>query len=174
MRWFLSHLPDDGSVTVTSEGLGLCGLTIAGPNARSILASLTCTDVSHDAFKFMAVKQMDIGMVPALVGRVSYTGDLGYEIWVKPEYQRRLFDDLMAAGAAHTISACLAAEPRTRCVWKRITAVGAVNFGRFITRMKQVLTGSAPLISQLVYQQAEAAKNRSRKWRELLAALFCC
>ena len=103
MRWFLSHLPDDGSVTVTSEGLGLCGLTIAGPNARSILASLTRTDVSHDAFKFMAVKQMDIGMVPALVGRVSYTGDLGYEIWVKPEYQRRLFDDLMAAGAAHNI-----------------------------------------------------------------------
>ena len=103
MRWFLSHLPDDGSVSVTSEGLGLCGLTIAGPNARSVLASLTRTDVSHEAFKFMAVKQMDIGMVPALVGRVSYTGDLGYEIWVKPEYQRRLFDDLMAAGAAYDI-----------------------------------------------------------------------
>ena len=103
MRWFLSHLPKDGSVAVRSEGLGLCGLTLAGPNDRAVLASLTRTDVSHEAFKFMAVKQMDIGMVPALVGRVSYTGDLGYEIWVKPEYQRRLFDDLMAAGAAHNI-----------------------------------------------------------------------
>ena len=103
MRWFLSHLPDDGSVSVTSEGLGLCGLTIAGPNARAVLASLTRADVSHEAFKFMAVKQMDIGMVPALVGRVSYTGDLGYEIWVKPQYQRRLFDDLMAAGAEYDI-----------------------------------------------------------------------
>ena len=103
MRWFLSHLPDDGSVSVTSEGLGLCGLTIAGPNARDVLARLTRTDVSHEAFSFMAVRQMDIGMVPALVGRVSYTGDLGYEIWVKPEYQRRLFDDLMTAGAEFTI-----------------------------------------------------------------------
>ena len=42
-------------------------------------------------------------MVPAIVGRISYTGDLGYEIWVKPEYHRRLFDDLMAVGEIYKI-----------------------------------------------------------------------
>ena len=46
----------------------------------------------------MSIAAMDLGMVPALVGRVSYTGDLGYEIWVRPEYQRRLFEDILAAG----------------------------------------------------------------------------
>jgi dimethylglycine dehydrogenase len=44
---------------------------------------------------------MDVGMVPALVGRVSFTGDLGYEIWVTPDYQRALYDLLVAAGRAH-------------------------------------------------------------------------
>ena len=103
MRWFLSHLPNDGSVTVNSEQQGLTGLSIAGPNARAVLQALTDEDVSHDAFKFMAIKRMQLGMVPAIVGRVSYTGDLGYEIWVTPEYQRTLFQDLIAAGAAYDI-----------------------------------------------------------------------
>jgi dimethylglycine dehydrogenase len=103
MRWFLSHLPDDGSVVITSHNLGLVGLTLAGPNARAVLQSCTDEDVSHAAFKFMAVREMDIGMVPAIVGRVSFTGDLGYEIWVKPEYQVNLYDQLMQAGAVHNI-----------------------------------------------------------------------
>ena len=103
MRWFLSHLPDDESVSVKSEQLGLTGLTIAGPNARAVLQAITDEDVSHDAFKFMAIKQMQLGMVPAIVGRVSYTGDLGYEIWVAPEYQRSLFTALMDAGADYDI-----------------------------------------------------------------------
>lgn len=98
MRWFLSHLDKDSDVHIRSEGLGLTGLTIAGPQARAVLAQLTDDDVSHEAFGFMAIKKMDLGMVPALVGRVSYTGDLGYEIWIKPEYQRRLFEDILSAG----------------------------------------------------------------------------
>jgi dimethylglycine dehydrogenase len=46
----------------------------------------------------MAIKAMDIGMAPCIVGRVSYTGDLGYEIWMAPEYQRSVFHTLMEAG----------------------------------------------------------------------------
>ncbi|HAE00895.1 MAG TPA: hypothetical protein DCG04_05400, partial [Rhodospirillaceae bacterium] len=67
------------------------GLTIAGPKAREVLAKLTDADVSHDAFKFLDFKKMELGMVPAMVGRVSFTGDLGYELWVKPEFHTRLF-----------------------------------------------------------------------------------
>ena len=98
MRWFTQHLPEDGSVDIYPEGLGLTGLSIAGPNARAVLQKLTRKDVSHKEFGFMSIAAMDLGMVPALVGRVSYTGDLGYEIWVRPEYQRRLFEDILAAG----------------------------------------------------------------------------
>jgi dimethylglycine dehydrogenase len=51
----------------------------------------------------MAIRKMELGFAPCLVGRVSFTGDLGYEIWMKPEYQRHVFDRLMAAGAEFNI-----------------------------------------------------------------------
>ncbi len=97
MRWFEAHLPENG-VTLKSVGLDLCGLSVAGPKSRDVLQKVTATDLSGDAFKFMDFAQMDLGMVPALVGRLTFTGDLGYEIWVKPEFLCRLFDDLMEAG----------------------------------------------------------------------------
>ncbi|TIR28656.1 MAG: FAD-dependent oxidoreductase, partial [Mesorhizobium sp.] len=98
MRWFEAHLPKDGSVTIEALGAKLTGLSIAGPKARDVLARATRADVSNGAFPFMAMAKMDIGMAPCLVGRVSYTGDLGYEIWVAPEYQRAAYQTLMAAG----------------------------------------------------------------------------
>jgi dimethylglycine dehydrogenase len=98
MRWFEKHLPKDGSVAIEALGAKLTGLAIAGPDARKLLERVTRTDVSAAAFKFMDIKKLDIGMAPCLVGRVSYTGDLGYEIWVEPEYQRAVFNTLMAAG----------------------------------------------------------------------------
>ena len=101
MRWFEAHFPEDDSVSLHPEGLGLAGLSIAGPQARAVLQKLTHSDVSHAEFGFMAIRSLDLGMVPALVGRVSYTGDLGYEIWVRPEYQRRLFADILAVSYTH-------------------------------------------------------------------------
>lgn len=103
MRWFEAHLPADGAVSLKALKLELVGLSIAGPKARDVLASLTHLDVSDAAFPFMDIRRMDLGMAPAIVGRVSYTGDLGYEIWMKPEYQRYLFELLMEKGAASGI-----------------------------------------------------------------------
>ncbi len=98
LRWFESQLPADGSVKIHRYDMGLVGLSIAGPKSREVLARLTDEDVSGTAFKFMDFKTMDIGNVPAMINRISYTGDLGYEIWVAPEYQRRLYHAIMEAG----------------------------------------------------------------------------
>ena len=98
MRWFESHLPPDGSVQVRRFDMNLVGLSIAGPKSRQVLERLTDEDVSNAAFKFMDHRAMDIANTPAMINRVTYTGDLGYEIWVKPEYQRRLYQEIMAAG----------------------------------------------------------------------------
>ena len=103
MRWFGQHLPEDGSVSLNAVRLGLVGVSVAGPRARDVLASLTRDDVSSAGMRFMGIRRMTLGMAPALVGRVSFTGDLGYEIWCKPEYHRYLFDELMRAGEAHDI-----------------------------------------------------------------------
>ncbi|MEI9986611.1 MAG: aminomethyltransferase family protein [Aliidongia sp.] len=73
---------------------------IAGPKSRDLLQCLTDEDVSKTGFRFMEHRAMDVANVPAMVNRITYTGDLGYEIWVAPEYQRRLYQGIVAAGAA--------------------------------------------------------------------------
>jgi dimethylglycine dehydrogenase len=98
MRWFEQHLPADGSVQVHRYDMSLVGLSIAGPQSREVLQRLTDEDVSAASFKFMDHKAMEIAHCPALINRVTYTGDLGYEIWVAPEYQRRLYAEIMRAG----------------------------------------------------------------------------
>ncbi len=104
MRWFEAHLPADDSLRLEALGQKLVGLTVAGPRARDVLQKLVHEDVSNEAFPFMSIRRMDLGMAPCLVGRVSYTGDLGYEIWMAPEHQRTVFNALMEAGEELGIS----------------------------------------------------------------------
>ncbi|MBB6507320.1 dimethylglycine dehydrogenase [Rhizobium soli] len=104
MRWFETHLPDDDSVSFDCLNLGLVGLSIAGPRSRDVLQKLTHLDLSDQALPFMGIVEIDLGMAPVILGRVSYTGDLGFELWMKPEYQRYLFDLIMEAGAEFGIT----------------------------------------------------------------------
>jgi len=97
-RWFERHAPPPG-VTVRPCAMQYVGLSVAGPRSRALLQSLTREDLSSAAFPFLSFRSLDVGMIPALVGRISFTGDLGYEIWVSTEYQRALYDLLMGAGA---------------------------------------------------------------------------
>ena len=100
LRWFERHLPPAG-VTVRPCAMEYVGLSVAGPKSRALLQGLVRDDLSSAAFPFMSFRRMEIGMVPGYVGRVSFTGDLGFEIWVTSEYQRALYDQLVAAGRAH-------------------------------------------------------------------------
>ncbi len=102
LRWFERHLPPTG-VTVRPCAMEYVGLSVAGPHSRALLSSLVDSDLSSAAFPFMSIAQAEVGMVPALIGRVSFTGDLGYEIWVTTEYQRQLYDLLWDAGQQHGI-----------------------------------------------------------------------
>lgn len=91
----ITNRPD---VSITPHGSEMAGLSIAGPRARELLAAVTEEDVSAETFGFMAIRRITIGYVTALVGRVSYTGDLGYEIWIDTAAQRTVYDALMQAG----------------------------------------------------------------------------
>ena len=97
MRWFRQHLPGEG-VSLRSLRAELVGLSIAGPKSRELLSRVTSADVGNEAFRFMAIRPMEIGLSPALVGRITFTGDLGYEIWMKPDYQLAIYDALLEAG----------------------------------------------------------------------------
>ena len=96
LRWFAANLED--GVTVENISDRVTGFQIAGPRARDLLASVTRADVSAEAFKFMDAKQITVGMVDCLVQRVSYTGDLGYEIYCDFMKQRALWNALWPAG----------------------------------------------------------------------------
>ncbi|MEO1115855.1 MAG: aminomethyltransferase family protein, partial [Pseudomonadota bacterium] len=86
-------------VTLEALNLGWVGLSIAGPNARKVLQKVTGEDVSGKAFRFMDFREMDVANAPCKVNRITYTGDLGYEIWMTPEYERQVYEALMQAGA---------------------------------------------------------------------------
>jgi len=98
MRWFERHLPESG-VNIRPCAMEYTGFSVAGPKSRELLQGLVSQDLSTAAFPFMSFAGLDVGMIPALVGRVSFTGDLGYEIWVTSDYQRALHDLLREAGA---------------------------------------------------------------------------
>ncbi len=96
MRWFERHLED--GITLENISTARIGFQIAGPNARKVLAACTNDDVSHAAFKFLDARAIDPGGLKAFVQRVSYTGDLGYEIYVDAADQLRLYEILSQAG----------------------------------------------------------------------------
>jgi dimethylglycine dehydrogenase len=97
MRWFERTLPPSG-VIVRPCAMEYTGLSVAGPGSRELLQGLVADDLSTAAFPFMTFRKVDVGMVPALVGRVSFTGDIGYEMWVTSDYQRALYDLVVGAG----------------------------------------------------------------------------
>ena len=98
-RWFRAHLPADGSVRVENRTVQWLGFAIAGPKARDLLARLTDEDLSNEAFPFRSLRQIDVGRCPAIVNRLSFTGELGYEIYVPAEYHLALYEALLGAGA---------------------------------------------------------------------------
>ncbi|MBX3530850.1 MAG: GcvT family protein [Rhizobiaceae bacterium] len=99
MRWFEKHLPGDGSARIHRFDQTLVGLSIAGPKSQALLAKLVDEDVSSKAFRFMDFREMAVGGAPCLVNRITYTGDLGYEIWMQPAYQRKVYAAIKEAGA---------------------------------------------------------------------------
>jgi len=101
MRWFTDHLPDSG-VTIEDLTSDYAGLHIAGPNARAVLQKMTGEDVSGDNFPFLSGRLLELGDCPdAIALRVSFTGELGYELYFPQRYQRGVFQELREAGREH-------------------------------------------------------------------------
>ncbi|MBA3448595.1 MAG: GcvT family protein, partial [Pseudaminobacter sp.] len=98
MRWFEKQLPKDGSVRLHRFDQTLVGLSIAGPRSRDLLAKLVDIDVSTKAFRFMDFREIAVGGAPCMVNRITYTGDLGYELWMAPAYQRLVYAAIKDAG----------------------------------------------------------------------------
>ena len=102
-RWFDAHLArwDGGPAGYRTLGAQLCGVAIAGPESRALLSEVTDADVSNEAMRFGSFASIDVGWSRVWCGRLSYSGDLGYELWMDAAQLRYVFDLLVAHGSAH-------------------------------------------------------------------------
>jgi glycine cleavage system T protein len=99
LGWISSHLPADGSVTARDITSSLCCVGLWGPRARDILQSVCDNDVGNASFPYLRSRRIAVGSVPALALRVTYVGELGWEIYAPMEDGRILWDTLWEAGA---------------------------------------------------------------------------
>ncbi len=101
----LSTRPEDGSVAVEDVTSRYACLGLWGPAAREILQPLTLTDLSNEAFPYMHARELTVGPVPCLAVRVTYVGELGWELYCPSEFGVALWDALWEAGRAHGLVA---------------------------------------------------------------------
>jgi glycine cleavage system T protein len=106
MAWVRKHLPADGSVQLTDVTSTHACFGLWGPRARDILTPLTKSDLTNQAFRYMTAREISIGSVPCLAVRVTYVGELGWEVYCPSEYGQALWDLLWQAGRGHGMLAC--------------------------------------------------------------------
>ncbi|MDO8485742.1 MAG: FAD-dependent oxidoreductase, partial [Candidatus Limnocylindrales bacterium] len=104
-KLFSDALPADGSAQLHDATNQWTTIGLWGPRARDILASVTVSDVSHAGFPFLTTKTVDINGVRTLASRISYVGELGWEIYVPMEQGLRVWDAIWDAGSAHGLVA---------------------------------------------------------------------
>ncbi len=97
-RWFEQHI-SDFEVTYRNCSDEFHGIAISGPRSRDLLKQITRKDGMAETMKFMAIRRTFAGGVPVVLARISFTGELGYEIYCAPQYQLKLFEEIEAAGS---------------------------------------------------------------------------
>ncbi|HVL71350.1 MAG TPA: FAD-dependent oxidoreductase, partial [Beijerinckiaceae bacterium] len=97
--WMRRHI-GDAHAFVTDVTSGYCQLNLQGPRSRELLQSLTSVDLSNEAFPFRTAREIDIGYARLLCIRITYVGELGYELFVPAEQAAHVYDRIVEAGAA--------------------------------------------------------------------------
>jgi heterotetrameric sarcosine oxidase gamma subunit len=114
MAWLKRHTPDDAHCITTDITSGLPMIAVMGPNARSLLQKLSAADLSNEAFPFGTSKEIEIGYARVRASRITYVGELGWELYIPTEFVAHVFERLIEAGAEfglvpagmHTMNNC--------------------------------------------------------------------
>jgi glycine cleavage system aminomethyltransferase T/glycine/D-amino acid oxidase-like deaminating enzyme len=97
-KWFIDHLPEAGSAQLHDRTSAICTVGVWGPRARELLTAVTSDDVSHQGFPFATCRWLEIDTLAVLASRISYVGELGWELYLPMEEGARLWDVLWEAG----------------------------------------------------------------------------
>lgn len=96
--WLRRHMASDSNVFVTDITAGYAQINVQGPRSRELLQSVTSADLSNAAFPFRTAREIDVGFARVLCVRITYIGELGYELYVSTEQARHVYDRLVVAG----------------------------------------------------------------------------
>jgi sarcosine dehydrogenase len=98
LSWIQKHLSEDHSISITDMTSAKACITLCGPQARNILKQLTNSDISNEGFPYMTCKEIALGYAPVLAIRITYVGELGWELHMPMEYALYVYDALWEAG----------------------------------------------------------------------------
>ncbi len=98
-NWMQKHIPEDAYVFITDVTSGYAHLNIQGPKSRQLLSRLTGADLSNQAFPYMSAQEIDLYYAPVWALRITYEGELGWELYLPPEFTPMVYDKLIEAGA---------------------------------------------------------------------------
>ena len=104
MAWLKKHIPDGTQCVAVDVTSGLPMLSIMGPNARSLLEKLSGADLSNTAFPFGTSKEIEIGYANVRASRITYVGELGWELYIPAEFAAHLMETILAVGAEFNLS----------------------------------------------------------------------
>ena len=97
-NWLKRHIPADAHCVLTNVTSGMGVISIMGPNARALLQSLSPNDLSDTAFPFATSQEIELGFAIVRASRITYVGELGWELYVPTEFMTGVYDAIVAAG----------------------------------------------------------------------------
>jgi 4-methylaminobutanoate oxidase (formaldehyde-forming) len=96
--WMRRYIPESAHAFVSDVTSGYCQINVQGPRSRALLQSLTSADLSNAAFPYRTAREIEIGYARVLCIRITYVGELGYELYIPAEHAPEVYDRLVAAG----------------------------------------------------------------------------
>jgi heterotetrameric sarcosine oxidase gamma subunit len=105
-NWLKRHTPADAHAVLTNVSSGMGVISIMGPNSRALLQSICPNDLSHEAFPFATSQEIELGYAIVRASRITYVGELGWELYIPTEFMAGVYDEIVAAGAAFGLKHC--------------------------------------------------------------------
>ncbi len=103
-HWLKSHIPDGANCVLTNVSSGMGVISLMGPRSRDLLQSLTPADMSHNAFPFATSQKIELGYAMVRASRITFVGELGWELYIPTEFMLGVYDEIVAAGAAFDLA----------------------------------------------------------------------
>ncbi len=104
LAWLYKNIPEVAQVTVTDVTSGYAVLSLMGPESRNLLSKLTPADLSNEIFPFGTGREIEVGYAKALALRMTYVGELGWEIYTPTEFAQDIYDKILEAGVDHGLN----------------------------------------------------------------------